>query len=354
MGKSAGDKLSSAGGAAALGGLGLAVGGVPGALFGAAKGAEFGASFDPKNPLGKDPTGAKAAEKKRNSLLEELKKAEVTTTGESSSVTDTTGTSRQESQMMFDPKSAQEQALLDQSLSNLSQQQNLVTQQEAGIAGREGLQTGARDTLGGVLSGEAFQTTDLERGRIDAVRQADLDIGSRQIGGFLDERLAQLQADAAQRGVRGQAFSQLQGDVVGEAASSLESRVLEANKQAAQSEIDITGQRVGQQAGIAGGLADFSDQARQQAIANREGLRNPAELAAMRDERLKGGKQVTTGSNTSRSNTTGTSSSTQVGGGFAGAATQFAGMPTSQQSGLATGIQVANLGVKGLAAGKGA
>jgi len=315
--------------------------------FGEGAKEDFG--FDLTKPFGKDPTGSKAAEKQRQKTLDDLKEHEVKSKTDTSSVTDTTGTSSQVSRTTFDPKSALEESLLNGSLENLNKQTQLVEGLEAGIAGREGVQSGARGTLEDVLSGRAYETTDLERGRIDAVRRADLDIGTRQMGGFLDERLAQLQAEAAQRGVRGQAYSQLQGDVVGEAASSLENRILEANRQAAQSEIDMTGRRVSTQAGVAGSFADFKDIATQKAIENREGLRNPDELAAERDERLQGKTVSTDGTSTSRATTKGGSTTSQVGGGYSGAATQFAGMPSSQQSDIATGISAVGTGVKAYA-----
>lgn len=306
----------------------------------------FGAlRFDTKgNALGSpDVFGNKAAMDKREKGIEELAGMETKTIGntDQSTVTDTNRTQ----QTTFDPKSAQEQALLDSSVANFNQQQRLVGEQEAGIAGRQGLQQQGRDVLGGIASGEAFGVTGQEQSRIDALRDAELAQGRSGVDSILNERLGQLSADAARRGVRGQAFSQLQTDVVGEAAQSFERQQLEANRLAAQRANEAVGQRTGLQANVGAGLSEFADQARQQAITNRQSLQDPAALKAMREERLASGTTKTTGQDTSR--TTGTTTSRTEGqGAMEAARIKAGGIPSAGQQDFANVLGAASAGAE--------
>jgi hypothetical protein len=225
----------------------------------------------------------------------------------------TTGATNQVSQTEFAPRSPEEQRLLDASISQYGQQAGLVDQYEAGITGRAGTQTAARDTLGGIMSGDAFALTGDEQSRINALRGADISASSNAVNALLTERLGEVSADAARRGVRGQAFSQLQGDAIGEAAKSLERSTFEANRTAAQNALAMPGQRVGIQAQTAGGFADFQDAAMQTAIKNRADLQDPVAMQALLDERLKGGKTSTSGTTSQTSATSGNQGVTGAG-----------------------------------------
>lgn len=315
MGGAAKSVAKKATGAAAGGVAGNILLGPAGAVVGAASGGNIGGPlgdagdklFGGAGSVAGTFTGDNAAAAAReqdsrfDKAIEEAKKLEVTN--------DVKNTSNQTTQTTFDPRTGVENELLNASINNFNQQQNLASDFESGIRDREGLQSGARDSLGGILSGDAFNVSQGEQARIDALTGAQLSQGESRVNRILDERLGQLNADAAQRGVRGQAFSQLQTGLVSEAADQLTEQQLAANVTGANLALELPGNRVGLQAQTAGGLAAFGDDAKQQAIQNREGLQNINALNQIRDERLKGGKTSTTGSSTT--------SSTQKGGGVA-------------------------------------
>lgn len=296
-----GGPWGAAGGAAAGGFLGNRTPGAEGISGLGAKGDK--ARFD-KDPI---VMAQREQDKRFEDALAKAKEHEVTTT--ESGTQSTTGTSSGVSEKTFAPRSAQEQALLDASINNYQQQQSLVASQEAGIKARGGVQDAARGSLQSILGGGAFDLSPGEQARIDRLRQSNIDIGSNAVNDLLTQRLGEVSADAARRGLRGQAFTQLQGDALGEAAKSLERQTLDANRIASEQAIALPGQRVGIQAGTAGQFADFGDQLTQQAIQNRQSLQDPVALQKMLDERLAGGKTTTsetTGSTTSSSGTSAT------------------------------------------------
>ncbi len=288
--------------------------------------------------LSEDPF-RKAAEEQDarfDEALAKAKEAQVTTS--ESGTQEKTGTSNQTSQTTFDARSQPEQELLDSSISNYKRQQDLVGQQEAGIAAREGLQTSARGGLQSIIGGEAFDLSPSEQARIDRLRGADIAASSDAVNNLLNERLAMTSADAARRGIRGQAFTQLQGDAIAEAARNLNTATLDANRNASNLAVTLPGQRAGVQAQTAGQFADFGDQLQQQAIQNRQSLQDPIALQQMLDERLKGGKTTTSGTTSDKTTSTGTS--TQTGAGQADILLAKAGQPskTGAQTAGALGI----------------
>lgn len=255
--------------------------------------------------LGEDPF-VKAAEEAKKTAKEALETAkDLKTTTQESGTQTTSGVQ----QTTFDSRSREEQQLLDASIENYGKQQALVDQQTEDIQARSGVQTAARSGLTSILGGDAFNLSAGEQANIDRLRQANIDVGSNAVNELLTQRLGEVSADAARRGVRGQAFSQLQGDALGEAAKSLERTTLDANRLASQQAIDMPATRVGIQAGTAGQFAGFQDELQQQAIQNRQALQDPVAMQALLDERLKGGK-TTTGGTTS---TDGTSTKTGLG-----------------------------------------
>ncbi len=183
-------------------------------------------------------------------------------------------------------KSPLQQQLEQGSLQNYQQQQLIQNQIEQNMNQAQGLQNQGQQTLSGILSGEAFGPTAQEQQMVDATRNADLAIGQSQIDGFLNDRLNQLQADAASRGVRGQAYSQLQGQALGNAANLLQQRVLDANKNAANQQMQMTQNRVGLQGQIGTNSADFANVLQQRAFQNRQALQNPMLLQQLQNERL--------------------------------------------------------------------
>jgi hypothetical protein len=233
--------------------------------------------------------GAQDRLDQRNQLLDIIQNTPVV---EDKTVRDV-GSTTQFQQTKFDPVSDFENQLMLESRANFRKQQELATQQEQDIAKRAALQEQGRGVLGDIASGTAFDLSAGEQGRINAMRDASVDAGQSRINEFLNERLGTLQADAARRGLRGQAVSQLQGDVLGTAARELTQQQLAANQVAAQQAINMPAQRVGIQAGVGQGLADFQTQLQQQAIQNRQQLQDPVALQLQRDERLRGGRTET-------------------------------------------------------------
>ncbi len=290
--------------------------------------------------------GSDAAQSDLDRADEALKTAAgLKTTADSTGTNATTGTSDQTSTVTFAPKTTEEQALLDASIKSYEDQTRLVDDQEAGITGRLGTQGQARDALGNILGGQAFDLTPSEMARIEALRGADISASSNAVNQLLTERLGETAADAQRRGLRGQAYTQLQGDAIGQAARELNTATLDANRTAAGHALSMPGQRVGIQAGTAGAFADFADAARQQAIQNRGTLQDPVALAALRDERLKGGTTTNTGTTTQ----TGTTAGQQVDTGGGQAAILAAGLdkPSADAGGLATLLEVGGLAAKG-------
>ena len=290
-----------------------------------------------------DPFGGAAIGREQDerfaAALEEAKKAEVVnaTKSKQNEVRDLTTTQSGTSQTTFDPRSGAEQGLLDASISNFAQQQALAGQQEASIAGLGALQESGQNVLSGIASGQQFALTPEEQQRIDASRQANIDASSGAVNELLNQRLAIAQADAARRGLRGQAAQELQGQVLGEGARSLERSTLDANRIAADQPLALPGQRVGIQAGVGQGLSTIQQQAQQQAIDNRQLLQDPAALGRLQDERLKGGKTATssTQNQTGSINTSGTSNSTQTGGAVGGILQDRANAPGEKASKVA-------------------
>lgn len=276
-----------------------------GAILAGASGAMGSGTNLDRYRLDEDPfvKAAKEADERTQKALDKAK--DLKTTTDESGTSTTSGSSK----TTFDPRSGTEQQLLDASVGAYGDQKKLVDQQSKDIEARSALQTGSRDSLGNVLSGDAFNLSAGEQGNIDRLRQSNIDASSNAVNDLLTQRLGEVSADAARRGVRGQAFSQLQGDAVGEAAKSLERSTLDANKLAAQQAIDMPAARVGIQAGTAGKFADFGDQLQQQAIQNRQQLQDPVAMQALLDERLKGGSTDTTGTTA----TTGKSTKTGLG-----------------------------------------
>jgi hypothetical protein len=278
--------------------------------------------------LSEDPF-RKAAEKqdeKFDKAIEQAKDLKVTT--EESGTTSTTGSQASTQKTTFDPKSKEEQQLLDQSMGAYADQKRLVDAQEAAVLARQGTQTQARDSLGNIMSGQAFDLSAGEQQRIAGVRDANIAAGSNAVNDILTQRLAEVSADAARRGVRGQAFSALQTGALGEAAKSLERTTLAANTDAANMAVNLPGQRAGIQAQTAGNLAGFADDLSQKAIENRAALQDPIALQALRDERLKAGTTATSGTTNETKTTDG--KSVQTGGGQAEILAAKAGTPTKE------------------------
>ena len=302
MGKKASKVIEGSGGGSIAGGLLM---GPVGTAVGAVGGEGFQGTL--QNPLGSlqsasgnvfgglnDPFGAEKIAREQQAqadqAIEDIASRDIT------SDSTTTSTSRTK----FDPKSKRESELQQASIDAFNKQRELVASQQEGIRGRAELQTGARDTLGGILGGQAFDLTAGEQARIDNLRGADIAASRGAVDEMLNERLAQLNADAASRGVRGQAFSQLQGSALGASARELNMATQQANVRAAEQAISMPGQRVGVQAQTGGQFAGFADALQQQAIQNQGLLQDPIAMQNLRDERLRAGTTTNTQTGTNR------------------------------------------------------
>jgi len=343
---SAGEVFSSPEASGALTGAasgavtGFMIGGPAGAVVGAGAGAALGAYGAHQ--------GAKAAkedQERADQAYQDALKAQSRVEQTSTNSVKGTNTQTQTSGTTFASASAEEQALRDASVANFQKQGALVDDFEAGLTGRLGTQDQARSTLGGVMSGDAFALTGSEQERINNLRGADISASSAAVNELLDQRLGEVSADAQRRGLRGQAYSQLQGDAIGTAARELNLATLEANRTAASNALAMPGQRVGIQANAAGGLVDFADVAKQQAIQNRQSLQDPVALQQMLDERLKGG--TTTATNTQTTDQTTTSADTRLGTGEGASNVLAAGI---DKPGATAGGMAGAMGMIGTAA----
>lgn len=208
------------------------------------------------------------------------------------------------------PPTSQERDLQQKSLESYLQQLSLAQQGEAGIQGGQGVQSAARGSLEGILNGSSFGLTPQEYQQIQATRQAQIDLGQQDVNKYLDQALQGVNASAAERGVRGQALSQLQGSAIQAGADQMGRLIGQANLTAAQQAQQAPLSRLGIQGGLANSNANFMENLRQQAIANRQALQSPALMQALQNERL--------GSASETTNTPGSFGSV-VGGALAGA-----------------------------------
>lgn len=192
-------------------------------------------------------------------------------------------------QTTFGPQSAQEQMLRQQSLNNYLAQQGMAQNYEQNIAGAQGIQNQAQAGIGQVLGGQAFSLTPQEQQAIQAQRDAMVGQSTADINKLLDQRLMEVGQQAGERGVRGQALSQLQGDQVRTAAEQYGNSVRQADLLSAQQSLSQPYQRVAAQSPFLQQGANFASQMQLQAQQNRLATQNPYLLNLLNDERLKGG-----------------------------------------------------------------
>lgn len=184
------------------------------------------------------------------------------------------------------PPSQRERDLQEQSFQNYLQQLQLAQQQEAGIQGGAGLQEAARGGIESILNGQSFAATPEEEARINQYRQALVDQGAFDVQNLINQNVQRLTASAADRGVRGQALSELQSQGINSGAQQLGSIVRQANVTAAQQLMDNPYRRAQLQGSLANQNANFMENLRQQAIQNRQQLQNPALMQTLQNERL--------------------------------------------------------------------
>lgn len=212
-------------------------------------------------------------------------------------------TSDNTSQLQLAGKTQQQQQLEQASLADYLRGQGLLDQQESGLQDAQQYSDQAQAFNQALLSGQNMGPNPQEMQQIAAMRQAQVDMGSADVNKLLDQRLLDLNADAGQRGLRGQAYSELQGQAVRGAADSLTGITNQANLVAAQQTMTLPQQRLQFQQQAAQSGLTFADALRQQAIQNRQTYQNPALLNMMQNERVQSGVTKSS-SNTTGNNTT--------------------------------------------------
>lgn len=221
-------------------------------------------------------------------------------------------------QTKFDPATGTEKQLQDSSLQNFLKQEQLAGEFEGSIGDAQGIQDQSQNLISQILSGQALAPTEAELNNVNNLRSTLVAQGSDDISRLLDQKLGQINQSAGVRGLRGQAVSQLQGDVLRGGAEQMGNLVQQANSMAAQELMEAPYRRINAQGGFAQTGMNFADMLRQQSQINRMNLQNPALFEALRGERLAGGRTT--------SNTTTVNPGQQggfwngVGGAFAGAA----------------------------------
>lgn len=210
-------------------------------------------------------------------------------------VTTTTGSSSNTSQTKLAPQTQDQLQLQQNSLQQYLQQIALAQQYEQGIGGADQMQGQARQQASQVLNGQAFNLTPQEQAAIMGQRNAVVGQSTADVNRLLDERLRDLNIQAGERGLRGQALSQLQGDTVRTAADQYGNAVRAADLQASQQSLQQPYQRVAAQSPFIQQGATLADQMRQQALTNRANSQNPYLLQLLQNERLQTGTQTQNG-----------------------------------------------------------
>lgn len=204
------------------------------------------------------------------------------------------GGSEQTTTRNIAPAGSRERELQDMSFQNYLAQQNLVGQQEAGLSQAEPIQQAARGNLMDIFGGGAFQATPEEEMRINQYRQALIDQGTADVQNMMNPLFQRAMNSAGVRGVRGQALSQLQGDVLSAGAREMGNLTRQANVTAAQQLMDNPYRRAALQGNLASQGANFMEQLRQNAINNRNILQNPALMQSLQNERFAAAGTTTT------------------------------------------------------------
>ena len=189
------------------------------------------------------------------------------------------------SQNSIAPAGAQEAALQSQSLQNYQQAQNMAQGLEGQVGAAQSYQDLARQAGQGVLSGQAFNVTPEEQARIQGLRDALIQQGTANVGFNTQQGLQQVAGSAAGRGLRGQALSSMQGQVLQNQQRVVGDVANQANTMAAQQYLQTPLQRIQAQQGLIGQGMSLADQLRQNAFANRQALQDPALMQYLFRER---------------------------------------------------------------------
>lgn len=223
------------------------------------------------------------------------------------------------------PASAQEKELQDKSMQNYLQQQNLANQQEQNVGQAGQFQGQAQGAVSNVLNGNAFNISPQQQAQIDQARNANIQAGQGDIENFVNNSLSKVSGSAADRGVRGQALSELQGRAIGEGTRQYANLVGQANAQAAQQSIDNPYRQASLQGQLGQQNVGFQNNLINQAEQNRQQLQNPALMNALQNERL---------ASAGVTNTQEANAGTAIGGALGGAGSLLAAGGSAKKAGL--------------------
>lgn len=184
------------------------------------------------------------------------------------------------------PATGQERELQRRAIDQYLQQIAQINQQQAMAQGLDPLRQQGLESMQGILSGQAFSNNPQELQQINAIREAQIRLGTQDIERQLGERIAQTNAAAGVRGLRGQALGSMQQQNTRLAGEQIGNVVNSAGLQAAQMAAENPYRRLAIQAPMAQNALSYADQLRQQAIQNRQLAANPALLDYMQRERI--------------------------------------------------------------------
>lgn len=190
--------------------------------------------------------------------------------------------------------SQQEQELQSQSLENYARQQNEIDQLQQRLGLYDPLQQASIGQAQNILSGQAFQMTPEEQQQVESLRQALVAQSQAPVQQLIDENLRKVTSQASQRGLRGQALTELQGRVLQTGAQQLGEASRNAATQSAQLGLSLPYQRLNAQAPYIQGGMTLRNQLGQQAIQNRQLAQSPALLQNLLQERLAGASRTQT------------------------------------------------------------
>ena len=188
----------------------------------------------------------------------------------------------------YDPKSFDQINLEQNSYNNFQAQQAL----QDSMAAQYGRRMGLENLSGNFLQGDNLGPNAREMALINQTRNDQIAYDQDQIGKLLDERLSDVSADTARRGVRGQARAQLETGAMDIASQRMQDSLNQANIRANQMQLSLPEQRLGFQQSAADRMANYGSNSLQQGFNNRAALQNPALLQMLRQDRQNAGVNV--------------------------------------------------------------
>lgn len=175
-------------------------------------------------------------------------------------------------------KTPEQLALEKESMAQFQAAKNMAGQIEQGIGGMGQLSDAGAQQLMQLLGAQGFGPSASEQALIQQMRNASIGQARTDIEQMLGPQLEQLNSRLAQKGIRGQASSELQGRTLSGAADALQRAIAQADVNAAGQQISMPMQRAQLQSQLAQFSVPLRLQMQQQALQNRMALQNPALL----------------------------------------------------------------------------